>query len=132
MALVFGGALLVLATAYGNDDHGGQLAIAAAERYEWAFWFAIGLLAMTGVGNLAAFGASLPSPSTPWGTTFELKLVAVVAIAVLSVPRTLAIAMFATTQPASARARETLLTLYGLTVIALALVLALAIRLAHG
>jgi putative copper export protein len=45
-----------------------------AEQYERGFWLAVGLLAATGVGNLAAFSGGLPGPGTQWGGTLLLKL----------------------------------------------------------
>ena len=47
---------------------------------------------MTGIGNLAAFGAALLGPSTEWGATLALKLGLVLLLVVLSLPRTLAVA----------------------------------------
>ena len=103
-----------------------------AIRYEWMFWAAAGVLVMTGIGNLAAFGADLSAPSTPWGTTLALKLGSVLALVILSLPRTLAVARMShaagTTPPTIVRLRN----LYGATTAAFAVILGLAIWLAHG
>src|SRR5207245_11041734 len=69
-----------------------RLTTRVAERYEWIFWAAIGLQVMTGVGNLGAFGNALPPPESAWGTKLTIKLVAVLALALFSVPRTLIVA----------------------------------------
>jgi hypothetical protein len=128
MAVAFGGAALVLAAGWR-----GRLADAAlvqiASSYEWVFWGAAGVLAMTGIGNLGAFGADLPSPATPWGATLQLKLAFVLALVVLSLPRTIAIAALAARPAAAARAVR---RLYGGTAAAFAIILAAAITLAHG
>src|SRR5438034_10462910 len=91
MATAFGGAVTVLAlsTRPGGDSAGTVLSVAL--RYEWLFWAAAGVLAMTGIGNLAAFGAGLLGPSTNWGTTLVLKLGSVLALGVPSLPRTVAV-----------------------------------------
>src|SRR5438309_11193429 len=92
MATAFGGAVTVFALSIrpGTDSAGAVLGVAV--RYEWLFWAAAGVLAMTGIGNLAAFGAGLLGPSTNWGTTLLLKLGSVLTLVVLSLPRTLAVA----------------------------------------
>jgi putative copper export protein len=97
------------------------------------FWAAAGVLAMTGIGNLAAFGASLLGPATNWGTTLLLKLGSVVLLVVLSLPRTLAVARLSASPGAMAAGLvRTLRNLYGATAGAFAVILALAIWLAHG
>jgi putative copper export protein len=93
------------------------------------FWAAAGVLAMTGIGNLAAFGAALLGPATNWGATLVLKLGSVLTLVVLSLPRTLAVARMSSTGGPSVR---TVRNLYGATTAALATILAFAIWLAHG
>src|SRR2546425_571159 len=80
-----------------NPDNGSRLEV--AQRYEWIFWIAIGVQAMTGVGNLGAFGQNIPAATTPWGARLTVKLVAVLALALVSVPRTLAIAALSDRRP---------------------------------
>lgn len=130
MAVAFGGSVLVLALSM-RRTVGSATVVQAAASYEWAFWAAVGILAMTGIGNLGAFGTSLPEPGTDWGGTFEVKLAFVLALVLLSVPRTLALAMLATTTPAE-RGLRRIRRLYGGTTGAFALILALAVTLAHG
>src|SRR5213594_475008 len=92
MATTFGGAVTVLALATRPSVASASAVVAVAVRYEWIFWAAAGVLAMTGIGNLAAFGAALLGPATNWGATLLLKLGSVLALVVLSLPRTLAVA----------------------------------------
>ena len=133
MATAFGGAITVLAlsTRPGTDSAGAVIAVAV--RYEWLFWAAAGVLAMTGIGNLAAFGAALLGPATNWGATLLLKLGSVLALVVLSLPRTLAVARISGTAGGTAPGSVTTLrNLYGATTAAFAAILALAVWLAHG
>jgi putative copper export protein len=132
MATAFGGAstVLALSTRPGADSTSAVLSVAI--RYEWMFWAAAGVLAMTGIGNLAAFGAALLGPSTNWGTTLLLKLGSVFALVVLSLPRTLAVARISASAGRSgASSVTTLRNLYGATTGAFAAILALAVWLAH-
>ena len=133
MATAFGGAIsvLALATRPGADSAGAVVAVAI--RYEWIFWAAAGVLAMTGIGNLAAFGAGLLGPATDWGATLLLKLGSVLALIAFSLPRTLAVARIsASVDQAAPGSVTTLRNLYGATTGAFALILALAVWLAHG
>jgi putative copper export protein len=132
MATAFGGAITVLALAArpGADSAGAVVSVAI--RYEWMFWVAAGVLAMTGIGNLAAFGAALLGPSTNWGATLLLKLGSVLALVILSLPRTLAVARVRASTTPNPDSVTTLRNLYGATTGAFAFVLALAIWLAHG
>jgi hypothetical protein len=129
MAAILGGALLVWWLGFRRRGANVGMVVDVAERYEWIFWAAIGLQVMTGVGNLGAFGAALPPSASGWGTKLIMKLVAVLALAVLSVPRTLAVvAMAGAKQP-----RPGLLSaLYGGTTVIVVGIAGLAIWLAHG
>jgi hypothetical protein len=105
------------------------IGVRIAEGYEWIFWGAIGLQVMTGVGNLGAFGDALPGPGSAWATKLTIKLLAVLAFAVLSVPRTFVVA----TMAAEGRAKPRLLpALYGATTAYVVVILGLAEWLAHG
>ena len=74
MATAFGGAITVLALSTRPGVDSATAVVSVAIRYEWLFWAAAGVLAMTGIGNLAAFGAALLGPATDWGTTLLVKL----------------------------------------------------------
>jgi hypothetical protein len=132
MATAFGGAVTVLALAVRPGSDATRAVVTVAIRYEWLFWAAAGVLAMTGIGNLAAFGAGLSGPSSPWGTTLMLKLGSVLALVVLSLPRTLAVAGMSGSTATAAGVIPILRNLYGATTGAFAIILALAIWLAHG
>jgi hypothetical protein len=133
MATAFGGAITVFALSTRSGGLSASSVMAVAIRYEWLFWAAAGLLAMTGIGNLAAFGAALLGPSTDWGATLTVKLGSVLALVVLSLPRTLAVARMSGS--ADAVAPSTIVAvrnLYGATSAAFALILALAVWLANA
>ena len=133
MATAFGGAVTVLALAARPVGEAPGAVVAVAIRYEWLFWAAAGVLAMTGIGNLAAFGAGLSEPASRWGTTLMLKLGSVLGLVILSLPRTLAVARLSQSSGDLASAAVVRMrNLYGATTGAFALILALAIWLAHG
>jgi len=133
MATAFGGAVSVLALSTRPGAVSAGAIVGVAIRYEWIFWAAAGVLAMTGIGNLAAFGAALLGPATNWGVTLLLKLGSVLTLVVLSLPRTLAVARIsAGTGLNAATSVNTLRNLYGATTGAFAVILALAVWLAHG
>ena len=127
MATAFGGAVSVLALATRPGPLGAGAVVGVALRYEWIFW------AMTGIGNLAAFGADLSGPSTPWGATLVLKLGSVLALVFFSLPRTLAVAHLSGSTGAIAAGVVTRLrNVYAATTGAFAVILGLAVWLAHG
>lgn len=128
MAAALGGALTVLVVAARAKT--GPFALDVAIGYEWVFWASAGVLAMTGIGNLAVRGEALPIPGTDWGTTLLVKLAAVIALVVVSLPRSLAVARMRTASAMAAAGG--LRALYGGTTVAFAVILGLAIWLAHG
>ena len=133
MATAFGGAVTVLALSTRPGADSAVAVVNVAMRYEFLFWAAAGVLAMTGIGNLAAFGAALLGPATNWGATLLLKLGSVLALIVLSLPRTLAVARIgASTGGIGQSSITTLRNLYAATSGAFAVILALAVWLAHG
>jgi putative copper export protein len=133
MATAFGGAITVLTLSTRPGVDSTRAVMSVALRYEWMFWAAAGVLAMTGIGNLAAFGVGLLGPATNWGATLLLKLGSVLALVVLSLPRTLAVARIsASPEGGAAGSVTTLRHLYGATTGAFAVILALAVWLAHG
>ena len=105
-----------------------------AQRYEWLFWAALGVLVATGVGNLAQFGEGLPDPATAWGRRLMLKLLLVLLLAAISVARALYVARLVDAAPALAGdgPRRALRNVYALTALLAAAVLAFATWLAHG
>jgi len=131
MATAFGGAVSVLALSTRPGANSAGAIVGVAIRYEWIFWAAAGVLAMTGIGNLAAFGAALLGPATNWGVTLLLKLGSVLTLVVLSLPRTLAVARMSA-GPIAPSVMIAVRNLYGATTGAFAAILALAVWLAHG
>ncbi len=129
MAAILGGALLVWWLGVRRNRANAGMVVDVAERYEWIFWAAIGLQVMTGVGNLGAFGDALPPSASGWGAKLIVKPVAVLALAVLSVPRTLAVVAMAGDKPP----RPGLLSaLYGGPTAFVVGIAGLAVWLAHG
>lgn len=126
MATILGGAVLLAWLAARGPR---STIVEVAVRYEQLFWAALGVIVMTGVGNLGAFGLALPAPSTNWGATFVLKITAVVLLVALSLPRSLVVARLAGGAHASAK---TIRWLYGGTAGMLGAIAALAVWLAHG
>jgi len=124
MAVAFGGAFLVAWLSFRTSaDH----VIETAARYEQAFWAAAGVLVMTGVGNLGAFGENLFEPGTAWGATFVAKLWVVAALIAISLPRSLIVALLASQarpQPFDLRPVYTATTGMFAVIVALAIVLA--------
>jgi putative copper export protein len=132
MATAFGGAITVLALSTRAGVDSAHAIVAVAARYEWMFWAAAGVLAMTGIGNLAAFGAALLGPATDWGETFRFKLGLVLLLVVVSLPRTLAVARMSVSGPAVPSVVTAVRNLYGATTVTFAVILGLAVWLSHG
>jgi hypothetical protein len=129
MAAILGGALLVWWLGLRRNRASPGVVVEVAERYEWIFWVAIGLQVMTGVGNLGAFGDAVPPSESGWGTKLIVKLVAVLVLAIVSVPRTLAVVAMAGDQTP----RPSLLSaFYGVTTAFVIGIAGLAVWLAHG
>ena len=85
LALLLGGAAgVLLAVRTPKSDP-----LALAVGYEWLFWPVLGVMVVTGVGNLAAVGA--PGPATDWGATFTAKLGLVLLFVLGSLLRTVTV-----------------------------------------
>lgn len=80
LAVVFGGAVVLAVAA--------AVPSASARRYEYAFWAALAVLVLTGVGNVGAAAPAVPRPESPWGRQFTLKLLAVALFVAFSLVRT--------------------------------------------
>lgn len=98
--------------------------------YEWVFWGIMGLMLVTGVGNIGSLGA--PGPTTQWGTILTIKLAIVGVFVVGSFLRTVLVLQSRAGGRATGMNRETLRLGYGLTTASLLLIMALAEVLAHG
>ncbi len=129
VAVALGGALLTWLSLRTDADP------TLATVYEWLCWGALGVVAMTGVGNLGALAPAVPGPDTSWGLTLVVKLVAVVGFLALSVARTGAVVRARADRddsPAVASSGAGLRALYAATAGYLVVLLALAEVLAHG
>lgn len=122
MALLVGGAAGLWAAARRTPDD----LHALATGYEWLFWAALGVLVLTGVGNLGALGA--PGPATRWGQVLLAKLALVTAFVLGSAVRSLAVARTDRATPLAAWGERA----YGLTTVTLLALVVLAEVLAHG
>ena len=137
MAGLFGGAILVFglslqARFQNGREHDGVL-LAVAQTYEWVFWLAIGLLVMTGVGNLGSIGAAVPVRETTWGGKLVIKLVGVGAFTLLSLARTLLVVMLGVATERETNAQRAMLGwAYVISVALAAAIVAVAVSLAHG
>jgi uncharacterized membrane protein len=111
-----------------------QVLSSASARYEWLFWLAAGVLVMTGVGNLGAFGVALPGIETAWGSKLMTKLIVVLAFLLLSSLRTILVLRLATRADQTMSARECILyqASYAGTVGLTAIIVLIAVGLAHG
>ncbi|MFC7046640.1 CopD family protein [Halobacteriaceae archaeon GCM10025711] len=127
MAVAVGGATLAWWLLRGPLD--GAAAGRVAEAYEWLFWGALGLLVMTGVGNLGALAPAVPGPDTRWGVVLAGKLLLVVGFLVGSLVRTLVVRR---ADPSASRHVAVMRRGYAVTALVLVGVLALAEVLAHG
>ncbi|MFB6160414.1 MAG: hypothetical protein ABEJ61_04455 [Haloferacaceae archaeon] len=122
MAAVVGGACVAAALLWRD-----VAPLATAVTYEWLFWAGAGLLVATGVGNLGALAPAVPGGR--WGAVLAGKLVAVGALLVGSLLRTLVVCRVRAGAPLPARR---LRRGYGATAAVLVGVVVLAEVLAHG
>jgi uncharacterized membrane protein len=81
MAVLLGGAAFTW-----NAMRAGDRSLAQLVQFEWVFWATMGVMVVTGVGNLGALGA--PGPGTRWGTVLTGKLLVVLAFVLASAVRT--------------------------------------------
>lgn len=107
--------------------------LAPAREFEWVFWGGVGVLVLTGVGNLGTLGP--PGPGTDWGRTLLVKLTVVVALVGGSVVRTLLLVQASDREASgdlSPVLQRTLSRAYGATAAVLLGIVVLAEVLAHG
>jgi uncharacterized membrane protein len=138
VSFLLGGALLIallflfLRSRPVNDSGDGVL-LELVKVYEWAFWAAVAMVVITGLGNLARFREGLPNPASEWGQDLMLKLLLVLSFLMVSLVRTFSVALVLL-QDAGSRLDScfnVLPRLYWLTAALLAGVLASAVALAH-
>ncbi|WP_132061360.1 CopD family protein [Halorussus amylolyticus] len=131
MAVVLGGAVATWQFCR-RSEVSAATALAVAAGYERAFWAAVGLLVVTGVGNLGSIAPHVPIAETEWGTVFVLKLLALVGFLAVSQVRTLAVHRLRLADSGSEGGRRMLRVSYGATAVWLAAIVVTAGVLAHG
>jgi hypothetical protein len=134
-SVLIGGALLViilsLTWAYRDESQRHSL-LELMQIYEVAFWAGIGLIVMSGVGNIAHFGEGLPQPESMWGHKFTIKLLLVVIFLILSLVRSLSVGLVRGLPDNSAELRMGVLTgMYGGTLLLVLTILGFAMAMSH-
>jgi putative copper export protein len=136
MAAILGGALVTWAMfrlapppSAATPD---ETAIAGARSYEWVFWSAVGLLVVTGIGNLGMIAPAVPVPASRWGRAFTAKLLGLIGLLVLSFGRASVLVGWETGRLRARPAHRALRLGYGLTALLAVGLLAIAEVLAHG
>lgn len=133
MALALGGALLTWLLLRADARVPSATTLLVASTYERLFWGAMGLLVMTGVGNLGTLAPSVPRGA--WSATLSAKLLLVVLLVVGSLVRSLLVVerrRDAATARDTAAVDDALRYSYAATVALLGSVLVFAEVLAHG
>jgi uncharacterized membrane protein len=136
VSLALGGAALAWAASrravVAGDADSLRRSLDVAESYEWLFWTALGAVVAAGVGNLGAFGDSIPGVETAWGTTLAWKLALVSAFLVGSAARGVYVSLAAAaTRPSRTVARR-LRASYAVTAVVLLVLVGFGEVLAHG
>jgi putative copper export protein len=132
-SFLLGGALLLFILFQVSKRRGAdrQTMLDLMQAYEWASWGAIGLIVMTGVGNLGHFGAGLPARDSDWGRDFTLKLALVGFFLAFSAVRSLSVVLVQTQPEPSRRLPPALQGMYGATALFIVAILGVAVALAH-
>jgi uncharacterized membrane protein len=137
VSLLLGGALLIallfLFLRSRPVTAGDGVLLELVKVYEWAFWAAVAMVVITGLGNLGRFGEGLPEPGSEWGQDLTLKLLLVMSFLMVSLVRTFSVALVLLQDTGSQLEScfNVLPRLYWLTAALLAGVLASAVALAH-
>nr|WP_089823019.1 CopD family protein [Halogranum amylolyticum] len=128
MAVTVGGALFAWSLL--RDDTPSTTALVVATAYERLFWGAMGLLVMTGVGNLGALTPSVPGGT--WGTALSAKLLLVALLLLGSLVRSLLVVDARRRPDAETVGTAALRVGYAATALVLGVVVVFAEVLAHG
>lgn len=134
MGMLFGGAALT----WGHVERSRRLDREGSPlewigwRYERLFWPAAGIVVLTGVGNVGAMAPAVPGPGTDWGSTFAVKIAAVIVFLVGSMLRT-ALVWAIHRDPKTAIGDAAVIRVaYAATTVWLGGVVVLAVVVAHG
>lgn len=131
IALVAGGAMLACLVCMWPAASG-HAAAAVAVVYEWTFWTAAGLVALTGISNLGLKGDGLLDARTTWGAALTTKFALVLTMLALSFVRTEVVRRWhgsARDAPPTARALAVLYAGTAATILSIAWI---GLGLAHG
>jgi hypothetical protein len=138
VSFLFGGALLLFLFAVflrrrESRETSRRLLLDLMQVYEWGSWAALSLIVVTGIGNLGAYGDSLPDPRSDWGGKLSLKLVLVGVFLLFSAFRTvsLALARLSDAKALPGQAMSTLGGYYGATAVFAVAITGVAVTLAH-
>jgi len=138
VSFLLGGALLIaflflFLRSRPVSDAGDGVLLELLKVYEWAFWAAVVMVVITGLGNLARFGEGLPESGSEWGQELTLKLLMVLTFLMVSLVRTFSVALVFLQEGGSELAFSfgVLPRLYSLTAALLVGLLASAVALAH-
>jgi hypothetical protein len=132
-AFLFGGALLLFILFLVSKRRAAdrRTLLDLMQAYEWASWGAIGLIVVTGAGNLAHLGAALPDPASEWGREFTLKLALVGVFLAFSAVRSLSVALLELRPESPRGVPSGLQGMYAATAVFVAAILGAAVALAH-
>jgi putative copper export protein len=133
VAFLFGGALLLFILFLISKRRGAdrQTLLDLMQAYEWASWAAIGLVVMTGAGNLGHLGDALPDPNSQWGQRLTMKLGLVGVFLAFSAVRSLGVTLVQLRPEAQRSIPAALQGMYGATAVFVAAILGVAVALAH-
>ena len=133
VAFLFGGALLLFILFLVSKRRAGdrQTMLDLMQAYEWGSWVAVGLIVMTGAGNLGHLGDALPDPNSEWGQKLTIKLGMVGVFLVFSAVRSLGVTLVQLRAEAQGSLPGALQAMYALTAVFVAAILGVAVALAH-
>lgn len=133
VSLLLGGTLFLILVLYAAHRRGvdHRHLFDLMQVYEWVSWAAIGLVVMTGVGNLGHFGEALPGPESEWGRELTLKLALVGVFLAFSALRSIGVALHRLRPEPRVEVPPTLQGMYGATAVFVAGIMGVAIALAH-
>ena len=77
VGLVLGGVALEIVLWFSRYKQGINFDASIIQLYEWVFWFATGIVIMSGASNLGAFGEAVPNRESYWGKLFICKMIGV-------------------------------------------------------
>jgi len=136
MSLLVGGAALMYITCHlaKSEPLIDRSLLRLLYGYEIVFWVAIGLMVMSGIGNLGTFGNALPNLQTAWGMKLLIKLILVVTLTLCALVRTFVVYRISLADVCNRSISwlQVMERFYVATLLLLAVILTFALGLAHG